>query len=305
MESFNRFGNMFPPPEKIKRPYLLWREPFCITDNLFFVGNEWCSSHLIDTGEGLILLDTPCASALPGLIYSIYRLGFRLEELKYILISHAHTDHFGAVGALVHMTGAKTFLGAVDAQDMREHPERLEEMNQSIGPYEECFQPDVELKDGDVVELGNTRIHCVLTPGHTVGVMSHFWTLQHEKEILHVGIYGGAGFVSLSKEALKKNRQPLSLREDFQTSIQKVWDEPVDVMLGNHPFHNDTYRKYERLVKGDPNPFIDATEWHRFLQELTNQYQVFLPKTTKQLQTEDCGSQWENYYSFTEDVTRR
>lgn len=42
---------------------------------------------------------------------------------------------------------------------------------------------------------------------------------------------------------------PLSLQQDFLTSIDKVWDEPVDLMLGNHPFHNDTYQKYARLCR--------------------------------------------------------
>ena len=205
-------------------PYLLYREPFQIAGNLYFVGNEWCSSHLIDTGEGLILLDTPCASALPGLIHSIYRLGFRLEELKYILVSHAHADHFGAVNALVHLTGAKTFLGAVDAKDMRENAERMDAMNRNLDAYNENFVPDVELEDGDIVELGNTKIRCVWTPGHTIGVMSHVWELEYEGKSYHVGIYGGAGFISLSKEALEKNGLPLSLREDFAASIDKVWD---------------------------------------------------------------------------------
>lgn len=296
MKDFNRFGNMFPPGEDMKRPYLLNRPPFRIAGNLYFVGNEWCSSHLIDTGEGLILLDTPCASALPGLIDNIWRLGFHLEDLKYILVSHAHTDHFGAVGALVHMTGAKTFLGVVDAEDMREHPERIEKLNQSLGPYEESFKPDVELQDGDIVELGNTKIRCVLTPGHTVGVMSHFWTLEEEGKTLRVGIYGGAGFISLSKASLQENGLPLRMREIFLESIDKVWEEPVDIMLGNHPFHNDTFQKYERMRKGEKNPFIDPSEWHRFLQELKERYQEFLLKSDEEIRADNQCSQWDTYY---------
>ena len=67
MEHFNRFGNMSPTQEYMHRPYLMNRAPFQIRGNLYFVGNLWCSSHLIDTGEGLILLDTPCAGSMPGL----------------------------------------------------------------------------------------------------------------------------------------------------------------------------------------------------------------------------------------------
>ena len=296
MGKINRFGNMFPPEEKMRRPYLLWRKPFRIAGNLYFVGNEWCSSHLIDTGDGLLLLDTPCASALPGLLYSISYLGFQPRDLRYILVSHAHVDHYGAVSALVHFTGARTYLGAVDAKDMRVNRDRLETMHREMGQYEEFFVPDVELEDGDIIHAGNTDIRCVLTPGHTVGVMSHFWTLEHEGQTYHVGIYGGAGFISLSKEALEANGQPLSIRDDFAASIDKVWNEPVDITLGNHPFHNDTYPKYERMQRGERNPFIDPAEWHRFLSELKEEYRRFLPKSAEEIREENARSQWDLYY---------
>ena len=296
MKKFNRFGSMMPPEEYMKRPYLLDQKPFCIAGNLYYVGNNWCSSHLIDTGEGLILLDTPCASGLAGLVNNIWELGFCPADLKYIIVSHAHTDHFGAVRALVHMSKAKTFLGTMDARDMRENPERMAAMNADFGSYEECFEPDVVLADGDVVELGNTRIRCVLTPGHTVGVMSHFWTMEHEGKELRVGIYGGAGFISLSDAALKRNGQPLSLQTKFWESIEKVWDEEVDVMLGNHPFHNDTYRKYQRMMQGDRGAFIDNTEWRRFLLELKEKYREFLSKVPEEVEAMYQGSQWNEYY---------
>lgn len=293
---FNRFGNMMPPDEYMKRPYLMNRKAFCIAGNLYFVGNEWCSSHLIDTKEGLILLDTPCGPSVPGLIDGIYSLGFQLKDLRYIIISHAHTDHYGAVRQLVHMTGAKTFLSAVDARDMREHAERMEEMNQSFGGYNECFQPDVELQDGEIISLGNTKIRCVLTSGHTIGVMSHFWTIEDKERTLRVGIYGGAGFISVSREALEKNGLPLSLQEEFWKSIDKVWDEKVDIMLGNHPFHNDTYKKYDRMLAGEKDAFIDPEEWHRFLTELRERYGEFLMKMPEQINEMYAASQILEYY---------
>lgn len=296
MEAFNRFGNMSPTEEYTKRPYLMDREPFKIRGNLYFVGNQWCSSHLIDTGAGLILLDTPIAGNLPGLINNIWKLGFRPDDIKYIIVSHAHADHYGAVGALVHMTGAKTFLSAVDAKDMREDPERIEAMNRDIGPYNESFVPDVELEDGDVVELGNTRIRCVLTPGHTVGVMSHFWTLEDGDQTYHVGIYGGAGFVSVSKEALERDGHPLSLQQDFWDSIEKVWDEPVDIMLGNHPFHNDTYQKRARVCRGELDAFVDPEEWHRFLTELKTKYGAFLKMSPAEIKAMYAETQLVRYY---------
>ncbi|SFR64053.1 MBL fold metallo-hydrolase [[Clostridium] aminophilum] len=296
MTQINRFGNMMPPPEAVAHPYLLDRTPFQIAGNLYFVGNEWCSSHLIDTGAGLILLDVPTASGLPGLLYNIDYLGFHIRDVKYIVISHAHSDHFGCVNALIHRTHAKTFLSAIDSEDMRRNFDRIEMMNRDLGPYNESFIPDVELQDGDRIELGNTSIRCVLTPGHTVGVMSHFWDMDYHGETVHVGIYGGAGFISLSKEALHRNHLPLSLQQAFLDSIDKVWDEPVDLMLGNHPFHNDVYQKYMRRCRGEDDPFLDPTEWHRFLQELKDRFHDFLKMTPAEIQEMYRQSQLTEYY---------
>ncbi|WP_434310098.1 MBL fold metallo-hydrolase [Hominifimenecus sp. rT4P-3] len=293
MSNFNRFGNMSPPPELMRRSYLMAEEPFHIVGNVYFVGNTWCSSHLIDTGDGLILLDTPCLPELAYLLDNIWRLGFDPRQIKYILVSHAHMDHYGAVRALVHLTGAKTLMGEVDAADMAEHPERFERMNLGGGRFNENFTPDILLKDGDVLELGNTKIRCVLTPGHTIGVMSHFWETEEDGKTYHVGIYGGAGFVTLSEDRLKECGLTVDMRKVFAQSIDKVWDEKVDVMLGNHPFHNDTYEKWERVKKGEKDAFIDPTEWHRYLQELRDRYQEFL-----KLSPEEIKKMYEKSYFF-------
>lgn len=296
---FIRFGNMFPPQRAMDHPYLIDRDPFPIAGNLYYVGNLWCASHLIDTGDGLILLDVPCGSGYPGLLYNIQKLGFRVDDIKYIIISHAHTDHYGCVNALVHRTHAKTFLGAVDAQDMLSHPERTKRLDAGLGPYNEPFVPDVQLQDGDIVELGNTKIRCVLTPGHTIGVMSHFWDMTHQGQTIHVGIYGGSGYGSLSTEGLKKFGLPLSMQQTFLDSIQKVWDEPVDLMLGNHPFHSDEYQKHKRSLTEEKNPFIDPTEWHRFLQELRDGFQEFLTYTPEQAAELFAESHLMEYYGDT------
>lgn len=293
---------MFPPKEAMERPYLIDRDPFQIIEGLYYVGNLWCASHLIDTGEGLILLDVPCASGYPGLLYNVQKLGFKVDDIKYIVVSHAHTDHYGCVNALVCRIHAKTFMGAVDARDMLNNPERTKKLDAGLGAYNESFVPDVMLEDGDVIQLGNTKMRCVLTPGHTVGVMSHFWDMEVDGKTVHVGIYGGAGYGSLSTKGLKRFGQPLSMQEAFLESIEKVWDEPVDLMLGNHPFHSDEYQKHARSLREGGNPFIDPTEWHRFLGELREGFQAFLTYTPEQMKELFGKSHLMEYYGETADL---
>lgn len=72
-------------------------------------------------------------------------------------------------------------------------------------------------------------------------------------------------------------------QEIFVESIDKVWDREVDIMLGNHPFHADLFEKHERVMAGEKDAFIDSTEWHRYLQELKDCYEVFLTLTPEEV----------------------
>ena len=83
--------------------------------------------------------------------------------------------------------------------------------------------PDVELQDGDLIQLGNTTIRCVLTPGHTIGVMSHFWTLRTARTPSAWGSTAGLACQRL-RGGTAAQWDALSLQQDF-LSIDK-WDEP-------------------------------------------------------------------------------
>ena len=86
-------------------------EPFKIVGNTYFVGTYPASAHLIDTGDGLILIDVGYSDTLFLLINSIYKLGFSPYDIKYIILTHWHGDHTEATAALSDLTGAKTFIG--------------------------------------------------------------------------------------------------------------------------------------------------------------------------------------------------
>ena len=88
--------------------------PFKVIGNLYFVGTIPASAHLIDTGDGLILLDSGYPETLYLVLQSIYELGFNPYDIKYILHSHGHIDHIGGTRALAELTGAKTVIGRLD-----------------------------------------------------------------------------------------------------------------------------------------------------------------------------------------------
>ena len=87
------------------RPWEFRVEPFRIAGNVHYVGNSDVSSHLIDTGDGLILLDTAFPQTVYLLLESVRRLGFRPDDLRWIVHCHGHYDHFGGTRALGELTG--------------------------------------------------------------------------------------------------------------------------------------------------------------------------------------------------------
>ena len=149
-------------------PWLEYIKPFKMADNLYFVGAKGGSSHVIDTGEGLIMIDSGYPQTLYQVIENMHIMGLNPMDIKYIVHSHGHYDHLGATRALVELTGAKTFLGEAD-YDFATGKVDLTWAKELGFEYTLPFEPDVLLKDGDEITLGNTTIKCYHTPGHTPG----------------------------------------------------------------------------------------------------------------------------------------
>jgi metallo-beta-lactamase class B len=233
--------------------------------NLYYVGNSDVSSHLIDTGDGLLLLDTAFPQTVYLLLESIRRLGFDPDDIAIILHCHGHYDHFGGTRAIQALTGAKTAMGRDDIEVLTHRPEL------SWGPeygieFCETFDVDMPIDDGQTISLGTVSIDCVHIPGHTPGSMSYFFDVTEEGRTYRVGIHGGPGLNTLSDEYLKKYRLSPERRKDYLDSIRRLREQKVDIFIGAHPNQNDTLGKRARMKEG-ANPFIDPEAWTGFLDE--------------------------------------
>lgn len=235
-------------------------KPAKIFGNLYFVGVRAVCTHLIDTGNGLIIIDPGYYETLPIIVNNIWELGFRPADIKYIVITHGHFDHMDAVASLVAMTDAKTCISKADLKLLTG-----EDYHYPIRP----FTPDVLLEDGDTITLGNTTIECMATPGHTDGTMSFFFPVTDGEKTYRAGMFGGAGTNTLVKSFLQsRNRSPVC-RQDMLNSLRKARKEKVELFLGNHLPNNHTEEKLQALATAAVNPFIanSQQEWELFLEE--------------------------------------
>ncbi len=100
------------------------------------------------------------------------RLSDRITNMgvtvKYILLTHGHFDHIGAVKEIVKRTGARVAVGGPDVELLRD-PTLV--MNRVQAQFSEKYHVnhDIELHDGDAIKLDETEFKIMSTPGHTRG----------------------------------------------------------------------------------------------------------------------------------------
>ncbi len=241
---------------------------------IYFVGTKPASSHLIDTGEGLILLDIGYPENLELVMNNIEELGFSVKDIKIILISHGHYDHIGPAKVLREITGAKIYLGE---KDLKMVTGECDYSLSSTLPERSNYYltPDVLLKDGDVVTLGNISIKCLSTPGHTDGTLSFFFDVTDGEKSCLAGMFGGAGTNTLTEEFLTRFNFPFENRNKFLNSIELLEKINVEIFLGNHVANNRTDIKLDMVRNGDAMVFYTPEEWQTFLNERRKRlYQV-------------------------------
>lgn len=265
--TYVRYDSNNPLEKACTHPWEFYMKPFKIFGNLFFVGNRRVSSYLIDTGNGLILIDTGFASTVYLLLNSIHELGYNPKEIKYILHTHCHFDHIQGTKAIIELTGCKTAIPESEPSYLNEKSYLNMAEHSSLGYFEE-FNPDILLSEGDEIILGNTTIHIVSTPGHSIGSQSFFFDVKGESETYSTVILGGLGLTPLRKELLEQVELPLSLRGEYVKSIEKLFKWHPDIILSNHPHHTDLFGKLEERIKNPsgPNPFITPNDWESFLE---------------------------------------
>ena len=229
--------------------------PFPIADHVYYVGNRWVGSFLLDSGDGLILIDCGMPQTLYLLFDSICALGFDPHDIRIILISHAHYDHAGAAEAVRRYSGARLYLGKEDVPFIG-HPELL--------LSEPCCCPDFQVDacyEADMpIELGRFSIKAVHTPGHTPGTHSFFFHAEVERNPVLCGMHGGLGFNTMTDEYFNKTGLPCTLREDFLHGLESLRKLPVQLAIGSHPSVIKMLETYQTRTPG-VNPFVNLSTW--------------------------------------------
>ncbi|HEY3571839.1 MAG TPA: subclass B3 metallo-beta-lactamase [Thermoanaerobaculia bacterium] len=229
-------------------------EPYRIVGNLYYVGASDITSYLITTPEGHILLDGGFVETAPIIEASIKKLGFKLEDVKILLSSHAHFDHVGGLAELKRVTGAKFAAMDRDAP-LLARGGKGDFLFGDKDPFPP-IQADRILHDGDTVTLGGTTLTAHLTPGHTMGNTT--WTMKAKEGDRTYDVVFAASTTVLPGVRLTNNPKYPEIAEDYAKTFRVLKSLPCDVFLGSHASFFDGLGKADRLRKGaKENPFVD------------------------------------------------
>lgn len=222
-------------------------------DNLYFVGADWVSAWALKTSDGIILIDAlnnqvEAAALIEG---GMRKLGLDPAQIKYVIVTHGHGDHYGGAPYLAQKYRARVVMSDAD-WTMTET--RLEFATPVWGAPP---QRDIAVKDGDRVTLGDTTVTLYLTPGHTMGTLSPVFDVSENGRRHRAMLWGGTSF-NFGKDLPRLN----SYIGATQRMGALVGAQKIDVMLSNHSGFDGSQAKLAALRQqpaGAANPFVMGT----------------------------------------------
>ncbi len=233
-----------------------WARPFPghrVIGNLYAVGTYDLGVFLITSSEGHILINTGLEDSTAQIRRNIESLGFRLDDVKILLTMQAHWDHTAALAEIKAMTGAEMWATAGDAPVLEDGGFSDAHFGGKV-----LFKPvkvDRIIKHGQLIELGETRLTVVETPGHTRGSVSYTMKMREGGRDYDV-VVANMGSINPGKRLAVDPTYP-GLAEDFATTFRRQKALPVDVWVAAHGSQYGLHKKYKPGQDYDPERFVD------------------------------------------------
>ena len=181
---------------------------------------------------------------VPGL----QSLGLDPNQIKYVVITHSHGDHYGGAQYLVDNFHARVVMSDADWKGV-EGPLQFNNPDWSAPP-----KRDITINDGAKLTLGDTTITLYVTPGHTPGTISPVIPVRDNGQPHTAFLWGGTGF-NFERTASNFKRYA----DSAERMSDLVGKSGIDVLLSNHPNVDSAVTKLDALKArrpGQPNPFV-------------------------------------------------
>ncbi|MDP2322163.1 MAG: subclass B3 metallo-beta-lactamase [Acidobacteriota bacterium] len=234
-------------------------EPFQVYANTYYVGTAGLSALLVTGEAGHILLDGGLSQSAPLIEASIRKLGFKLEDVKLILNSHAHYDHAAGIAALQRASGATVVSSASGAQGFAIGNAVPDDPQAGFGNNDFPAVKNVRVvKDKEVVRLGPLAVQMHDTAGHTPGSTTWTWQSCVDGKCLNLVYADSISAIAAPGFRFTGDAKTPSRVDRFRKSITTVGELPCDIMITTHPMATGLAGKLKkRAAKPAVDPFID------------------------------------------------
>jgi metallo-beta-lactamase class B len=250
--------------------------PHKVIGNIYYVGSKGLASYIVSTPQGLILINSSLEQSVPLIRESIEKLGFHFNDVKIVLISHAHWDHCAGSAKIKELTGAKYMVMDADVPEI----EAGGKGNFQYGNSKDSLYPptkvDRVLHDGDEVKLGDAVLTAHLTPGHTKGCTTWTMKAQDGGKAYDVVVVGSPN-VNPGYRLVGNQLYP-QIAQDYDRMFKVLKSLHCDVFLGAHGDYYGMQAKVARMKPGAANPFVDPEGYQSYVAERERAFRAELTK---------------------------
>ena len=248
-----------------------WTRPFeghRVIGELYHVGTYDLAVFLVTSNDGHFLINTGLEDSVPLIRENIESLGFRLEDVKVLLITQAHWDHTAALAEIKELTGAEMWATAGDAPVLAD--------GGFSDPHfggRESFPPvavDRIIEDGEVLELGRTRLEVLASPGHTAGSVSYTMAV-YENGVDYDVIIANMATINEGKRLVVDPTYP-GVADDFAETFRRQKALNIDVWVASHGGQYNLHDKYEPGQRYHPDTFLDPDGFRAEVERLEQLY---------------------------------
>ena len=250
--------------------------PFAVFGNTYYVGTRGLSALLLTSGEGHILIDGAGPETPDQIARNIRALGFRVEDVRVIVNSHAHFDHAGGIAQLQRLSGAEVLAGAAGAPVLRTgQPDRGDPQYGDLP----AMTPVARVRavaDGEVVRVGPLALTMHATPGHARGGATWTWQSAEGGRTAHI-VYADS-LNAYGAQTFRYSGDPAypQARADVERSIATVAALPCDILVSAHPEASGLWQRHARRARDGNAAFFDSGACRAYAQRARARLQKVL-----------------------------
>ena len=234
------------------------QKPFRIYGNTYWVGTHGLGSILITSPQGHVLIDGGLPQSAPDILASIRAIGYRVQDVKLILNSHAHWDHAGGLATLQRVSGAQVAASPWSAKVLSRGASLRDDPQYGVLREYAAVKNVRVIADGDTVRVGPLALVAHFTGGHTPGGTTWSWRSCEGERCLDMVYADSQTPVSADDFFFTRSTTYPSAIADFEHGFAVLETLPCDVLLTPHP---DASRLWQRLAArdaGNPDALVDA-----------------------------------------------